>query len=132
MAKTIRVTEEVHDQLHEIADRMEMPVRDVVNDYFMSMGEIVGYCPDHGIAFTEDEVKSPMLRDDYVECPEKYRSCRAAERAHQDVTGGSNKIPVDELVTGQTTKEEEEEEEEEEAEASEDGPETESDEGDDE
>jgi len=126
MPKTIRVTEEAYDQLHEIADQMGVPVRGVVDDYLASMGEIVGYCPEHGIAFTEDEVESPMLGNDYVECPEKYQSGQARERAHRDVTGGSNKIPVDELVTSQTAKEKEE------ADTSGDDSKNESDEGDDE
>ena len=97
MPKTVRVSEEAYNQLHEIADEMGVPVRGVVDDYLASMGEIVGYCPEHGTPFTEEDIETRVFASDCVRCPEKYQSCRAEKRAHQDVTDGSEKIPVGEL-----------------------------------
>jgi hypothetical protein len=102
MPKTIRVSEEAYDRLHTTADTMGAPVRDVVDDYLLSMGDIVGYCPEHGIPFTEEDINSPLIGSEFVVCPKRYQTQQASERAHQEVTGGSEKIPVEKLSKDQS------------------------------
>jgi len=100
MPKTVRVTEDGYEQIHEMADRLDVPVREVIDGLLESNGAIIGYCPDHGTAFTRSDIQERLLGPDFVRCPEKYQSCRGEERAHQDVTGGDNRIPVEKLDTG--------------------------------
>lgn len=103
MPKTIRVSEEAYDHFHGIADNMDASVRDVVDDCVVSMGEIVGYCPEHGVPFTEDDIESRTLGPDFVRCPHRYQTQEGRKRAHQEVTDGSKKIPLGDLVESRPT-----------------------------
>jgi len=94
MATAVRVNEEAHKTLTEMAEAMDTSVASVVDELLKSNGEIVGFCPEHGVPFTEDDVESRLVGKDVVRCPEKFQSCAGEERAHQELTGGGNRIPV--------------------------------------
>lgn len=96
--RTVRIYEEDYAEITRLADMNDIPARDVVRD-LMSLddGSVVGYCPEHGVKFVQSDVKSPVLSKDHVVCPEKFKTGRAEERAHE-FNGCSNRIPLSELA----------------------------------
>jgi cobalamin biosynthesis protein CobT len=97
--KTVRVYEEDYREIRRLSNQNDEPVREVVSDLLglEPSSHVVGYCPEHGVKFTEEDVKSPIFGEDVALCPVKWQSAEGREFAHKEVAGGSNRIPVSEL-----------------------------------
>ena len=97
--KTVRVYAEDYQEIRRLSNQNDEPLRDVVSDLLglEPATHVVGYCPEHGVKFTESDVQSPIFGEDVALCPVQYQSAEGKEFSHQDLTGGSNRIPVSEL-----------------------------------
>lgn len=97
-ARTVRVYQKDYKEIMRLADRNDVPVRDVVRELLsIDDGECIGYCPEHGERFEESDAKTRVLGKNFVKCPVKYKSGEARERAH-DFNDGDNRIPVEDLA----------------------------------
>jgi len=95
---TVRIREDDYAEIQRLAELNDEPIREIVHEFVQpDMGDVVGFCPEHGVRFRESDVESPLFSADYVECPVKYESGEAREFAHQDLTNGMSRIPAEKL-----------------------------------